>query len=77
MVTTPHDALVSAVVQETSRLVRCRDSPTNSVLGGAATGALLYKIYGALAVYLAVRLVQANSLAGDKGSVLPLAPRSK
>ncbi|KAL4442039.1 hypothetical protein ABPG77_011300 [Micractinium sp. CCAP 211/92] len=35
-----------SVVQETSRLVRCRDSPTNSVLAGAATGALLYKTHG-------------------------------
>ena len=36
----------AAVVQETSRLVHCRDSPTNSVLAGAATGALLYKSHG-------------------------------
>lgn len=41
--------VVCAVVQETSRLVRCRDSPANSVLAGAATGALLYKTHGAMA----------------------------
>ena len=35
-----------AAVQEASRLVRCRDSPANSVLAGAATGALLYKSHG-------------------------------
>lgn len=37
-----------AVVQEASRLVRCRDSPLNSVAAGAATGALLYKSHGGL-----------------------------
>lgn len=35
-----------SVVQEASRLLRCRDSPLNSVLGGAATGALLFKSHG-------------------------------
>ncbi|PRW56707.1 mitochondrial import inner membrane translocase subunit tim17 [Chlorella sorokiniana] len=35
-----------SVVQEGSRLVRCRDSPLNSVLGGAATGALLFASHG-------------------------------
>ncbi|KAL4427821.1 hypothetical protein ABPG75_001910 [Micractinium tetrahymenae] len=35
-----------SVVQEASRLVRCRDSPANSVLAGAAAGALLYKTHG-------------------------------
>lgn len=42
----PPCCLPAAVVQETARLVRCRDSPVNSVLGGAATGALLYKSHG-------------------------------
>ncbi|PSC68115.1 mitochondrial import inner membrane translocase subunit Tim17-A [Micractinium conductrix] len=35
-----------SLVQEASRLVRCRDSPLNSVAAGAATGALLYKSHG-------------------------------
>lgn len=29
------------VCQETSRLLRCEDSPANSVVAGAASGALL------------------------------------
>lgn len=42
----PAPPYLHAAVQEVSRLVRCRDSPTNSVIGGAATGALLYKTHG-------------------------------
>jgi len=36
-----------AAVQESSRRVRCTDSPLNSALGGAATGALLFASHGA------------------------------
>ena len=48
----PVGCLAAAVVQEASRLVRCRDSPLNSVLGGAATGALLFKSHGELGGWL-------------------------
>lgn len=39
-------ATAFSAVQETSRLVRCQDSPANSMVGGAGTGALLYKAHG-------------------------------
>lgn len=51
-VSCPVGCLAAAVVQEASRLVRCRDSPLNSVLGGAATGALLFKSHGELGGWL-------------------------
>lgn len=36
-----------AAVQETSRRIRCQDSPINSGIAGAATGALLFASHGA------------------------------
>ena len=42
-------ATASAAVQEGSRTVRCQDSPLNSAIGGAATGALLFASHGASA----------------------------